>query len=111
MPIRLAALEAARGLSCTAPRFVPAMAALFRDPSFDAELRIAAYLGIMHCPTETTAASVKQLLAREDVNQGKLCSLLKCRYSSHPLSFFSGVICLDPPDQPTGITKSCKSGP
>ena len=42
---------------------------LFRDNEADSELRIAAYLAMMHCPTETVLIHVKEVLESEEVNQ------------------------------------------
>lgn len=43
---------------------------LFRDQSVDSELRIAAYLEVMRCPTYTIVKTIKHSLEVEEVNQG-----------------------------------------
>ena len=43
---------------------------LFRDQSVDTELRIAAYLEVMRCPTYTIVKTIKHSLEVEEVNQG-----------------------------------------
>jgi len=43
---------------------------LFRDQSMDSELRIAAYLEVMRCPTYTIVKTIKHSLEVEEVNQG-----------------------------------------
>ena len=46
------------------------MSQLFLDQTEDAELRIAAYLGVMRCPTYNTISLVENVLQHEEVNQG-----------------------------------------
>jgi hypothetical protein len=43
---------------------------LFRDQSADSELRIAAYLEVMKCPTYIVLKTIKHSLDEEEVNQG-----------------------------------------
>jgi hypothetical protein len=43
---------------------------LFRDQSVDSELRIAAYLEVMKCPTYIIVKTIKHSLDEEEVNQG-----------------------------------------
>jgi hypothetical protein len=43
---------------------------LFRDQSADSELRIAAYLEVMKCPTYNVLKTIKHSLDEEEVNQG-----------------------------------------
>ena len=42
---------------------------IYRDPEEDAELRIAAYLAVMQCPTQYMIDQIKETLASEEVNQ------------------------------------------
>lgn len=45
------------------------MMALFRSKNEDSELRIAAYLSVIECPTEWVLDQVKETLESEEVNQ------------------------------------------
>ena len=47
------------------------MRAVFRDMSEDSEVRIAAYLGLMRCPSHQEVGLVRDALEREQVNQGE----------------------------------------
>ncbi|GFO03307.1 apolipophorin [Plakobranchus ocellatus] len=65
--IRVTALQAFRGVTCTITRRTPM--GIFLDKGEDSELRIAAYLAVMECPYESVLERVKQQLEREEVNQ------------------------------------------
>ncbi|XP_068239146.1 LOW QUALITY PROTEIN: uncharacterized protein [Palaemon carinicauda] len=67
MEIRVAALDAWRHTPCEYDR--SDILRLFQDESFDPELRIAAYLSLMSCPTPTLINIVKERLTSEGVNQ------------------------------------------
>jgi hypothetical protein len=43
---------------------------ILAENSEDSEIRIAAYLGVMKCVDYKTFLSIKDLLNREEVNQG-----------------------------------------
>lgn len=45
---------------------------VFENESEDSEVRIAAFIGLMRCPTYSTIRSIKETLEREQVNQGEL---------------------------------------
>lgn len=70
MAVRVAAVQSNRRLSCSHPRDY--YLDLFRNSSFDTELRIASYLEVMRCPTYFVTTVVRKTLEEEDVNQGKL---------------------------------------
>ncbi|XP_050402855.1 uncharacterized protein LOC126819071 [Patella vulgata] len=65
--VRVAALDAFRRLPCSADR-IEAMS-LLEDKDEDSELRIAAYLTVMNCPTEDNLNEIRALLAAEEANQ------------------------------------------
>ncbi|XP_064121465.1 uncharacterized protein LOC135225850 [Macrobrachium nipponense] len=67
MEIRVAALDAWRHTPCEYDR--SNILALFQDESYDPELRIAAYLSLMSCPTPSFIDIVKERLISEGVNQ------------------------------------------
>lgn len=68
MVIRLAAIEALRRVSCD---IVDRSSLLnfYLDASRDSELRIAAYLAVMQCPSPQLLEEIKQSLIQEPVNQ------------------------------------------
>lgn len=66
--IRLAAVEVYRRLPCQEHR--PYFEKLFRNVDVDVEVRIAAYLQVMKCPTYVTIRTIKHALEVEEVNQG-----------------------------------------
>lgn len=66
--IRVAAVEVYRRLSCQEHR--PYFEKVFRDVDVDVEVRIAAYLQVMRCPTYVTIRTIKHSLEFEEVNQG-----------------------------------------
>jgi hypothetical protein len=43
---------------------------ILADNNEDSEIRIAAYLGVMKCSDYKTVLAIKDLLNREEVNQG-----------------------------------------
>lgn len=43
--------------------------ALFRNTDEDSELRLAAYLQVMKCPTDNILQQIKETLMSEEVNQ------------------------------------------
>ena len=48
-----------------------AIVQILEDQQEDSEVRIAAFLGLMRCPTYGTIRLVKNILETEQVNQGK----------------------------------------
>lgn len=74
-PVRLAAMDTARELTCTSGGFQESLLNMFSDPGKDSELRVAAYLALMACPDKGTVAVIRNLLIQEEVNQGNKCSL------------------------------------
>ncbi|KAF4531743.1 hypothetical protein B566_EDAN015189 [Ephemera danica] len=64
---RIAAIETHRRLPCDLGRNY--LTQLFKDPSIDTELRIAAYLEVMRCPSYQLIRSIKEMLLTEEVNQ------------------------------------------
>lgn len=69
LEVRLAALSAWRRAPC---EIQPsgAFLKLYTEQRLDVELRIAAYLAAMRCPSPSTLRVVKDALYSEDVNQG-----------------------------------------
>ena len=49
---------------------------IYRNPDEDSELRIAAYLAMMQCPTQYIVDQVKETLASEEVNQVRIAAYL-----------------------------------
>lgn len=66
--IRVAAVEVYRRLPCQEYRSY--FEEVFRDVDTDVEVRIAAYLQVMRCPTYITIRTIKHTLEVEEVNQG-----------------------------------------
>jgi len=61
-----------RRMSCEAQqRDVGVFKMLFENQSEDSEIRIAAFLSIMRCPSYPTIRWIRDALDREEVNQGK----------------------------------------
>lgn len=67
MEIRVAAISAFRRMACTAEKYE--LMRLFEDTHKDSELRIGAYLAMMHCPTNDILARVRSSLEKEEINQ------------------------------------------
>ncbi|KAG0718526.1 Apolipophorin [Chionoecetes opilio] len=67
MEVRVAAIEAWRHTPCEYDRSNLLVA--YQDDTQDSELRIAAYLSLMTCPTPAVVAAVKDRLTSEGVNQ------------------------------------------
>ncbi|XP_050023796.1 apolipophorins-like [Dermacentor andersoni] len=67
LPIRIAAIQATR--RACAPEMHPKLLELMKTPSEDVEIRIAAYLGIMSCPTMKDVIDIKKMLEKEEINQ------------------------------------------
>ncbi|XP_076440191.1 uncharacterized protein LOC143279842 [Babylonia areolata] len=67
MDVRVAALDAYRRMPCTADR--DDVMEVFLRHSEDSELRIAAYLAVMQCPSDSVLTQVRQALLAEEVNQ------------------------------------------
>lgn len=85
MGIRVAAVEAYRRMPCAADR--NNLIALFRNTDEDSELRLAAYLQVMKCPTDNILQQIKETLMSEEVNQvGSFVwtHLMNLRESSSP---------------------------
>lgn len=67
MEIRVAALNAFKNVPCTYDR--KHLLDAYNDVHLDSELRIAAYLSLMSCPTEELINTMKERLTSEGVNQ------------------------------------------
>ena len=74
-----------RRFSCSVRR--DEMRTVFGDMAEDSEVRIAAYLGLMRCPSHREVGMIRTALEREQVNQGGYLQLLlqpnhgeTCRY-------------------------------
>ena len=78
MVIRLAAIEAHRRVPCHSVSR-KSLWRFFRDEKHDSELRIAAYLAVMHCPTPQLMEEIKQTLTNEAVNQGSILFSKLCK--------------------------------
>ncbi|XP_054278128.1 uncharacterized protein LOC128996709 [Macrosteles quadrilineatus] len=66
--VRLAAVAATRRMSCGQVSRLPLLR-LLQDKSEDSELRIAAYLGVLQCPTTSAVSRLRDVLHGEDTNQ------------------------------------------
>lgn len=64
--VRVAAIEAWRRAPCSYDR--KRLMELYSEPTNDSELRIAAYLSMMACPTEELIDTIKYKLSSESVN-------------------------------------------
>lgn len=69
MEIRLAAIRAYRRMPCSESRG-PGLLSTYTDMQEDTELRIAAYLAVMQCPSSRILDKIKATLHAEEVNQG-----------------------------------------
>ena len=69
MVVRLAAIDAIRRVPCQVIDR-SSLLTFFRNMNHDSELRIAAYLAVMRCPTAQILDEIKQSLVSEGVNQG-----------------------------------------
>ncbi|XP_067679783.1 uncharacterized protein [Haliotis asinina] len=67
MEVRVAAVEAFRRLPCSADR--NEVMTIFRNGEQDPELRIAAYLALMQCPSEDVLSRIQDTLASEEASQ------------------------------------------
>lgn len=67
MDVRVAAIDAYRRVPCSADR--NNIMQLFLRHTEDSELRIAAYLAVMKCPSDSVLRQVRQALLKEEVNQ------------------------------------------
>ncbi|XP_046361600.2 uncharacterized protein LOC124138779 [Haliotis rufescens] len=65
--VRVAAVEAFRRLPCSADR--NEVMTIYRDGEEDSELRIAAYLALMRCPSEDVLSRIQETLVSEKANQ------------------------------------------
>ncbi len=106
MEVRLAAIDLAKTLVCRAEdesdmaRRREPLAGLFSDASADSEIRIGAYMALMGCPDEDTVRMVKDLLEKEEVNQGArgTSSLAIIQFFlKKNISTFSWLFRVDPP--------------
>jgi len=68
--LRVGAISALRRIPCGHQRDSNVLR-LFSNTSEDVEVRIAAYLAVMQCPTLSALRAVKEGLYTEQVNQGK----------------------------------------
>lgn len=66
--IRLAAIEASRSNPCDS-QIKGALMAVLEDKTEDSELRIAAYMGVMRCPSSTALRRIETMMAAEEHNQ------------------------------------------
>ena len=71
MWVRVAAVETVQSLACRYPEEQFDLLGSFTDIQEDSELRIAVYRALMACPTEPDVEAIKDLLSKEQVNQGK----------------------------------------
>ena len=69
MDVKVAAVEAFRRMGCGSNVDRSGLETLFSNREIDSELRIAAYLAMMTCPSVATLEKVKAALAAEKVNQ------------------------------------------
>ncbi|XP_046338509.2 uncharacterized protein LOC124119888 [Haliotis rufescens] len=67
MEVRVAAIQAYRRLQCTADR--SEVMTIYQDSDEDSELRIAAYLAVMPCPSEDVLNTIQRTLESEKVYQ------------------------------------------
>ncbi|XP_071116773.1 uncharacterized protein [Haliotis cracherodii] len=67
MEVRVAAIQAYRRLPCTADR--SEVMTIYQDSDEDSELRIAAYLAVMQCPSEDVLSTIQGTLESEKANQ------------------------------------------
>ena len=67
--VRLAALDTIRKFSCQFSQSDFGLPRLFRDKQEDSELRIGAYLVLVHCPSEATIDNIKAVMIDEPINQ------------------------------------------
>ncbi|XP_062611984.1 uncharacterized protein LOC134273790, partial [Saccostrea cucullata] len=65
--VRIAAIEAFRRASCDDARTEALK--VFNDKEEDSEVRIAAYLALMQCPSTSILSTVRYALEKEEVNQ------------------------------------------
>jgi hypothetical protein len=75
MELRLAAFDAFRRTPCSRLD-LPTFLTLFTDTNQDTELRIAAYLVAVRCPSSAIVRAIKRALYYETVNQGESCHTL-----------------------------------
>jgi hypothetical protein len=75
--VRLAAITAYRRFPCS-ENSRSHLLDLYTDKHQDTELRIAAYLAVMQCPSSHTIRRIKDTLYSEDVNQGKQNTVKIC---------------------------------
>lgn len=88
LQVRLAALSATRRLPCNLQDQMAFLEKVFLRRSLDSELRIAAYLAAMQCPSASTLSIIRDSLYRDDVNQGNIYLLLKLAiYLSNKYSY------------------------
>ncbi|XP_054710208.1 apolipophorins-like [Uloborus diversus] len=64
--VRLAAIQAFRRVSCDVNR--EDLFNTYRNYNEDSEIRIAAYLAVMNCPTASTVSAVRDVLMTETIN-------------------------------------------
>lgn len=68
--IRLAAVAAHRRFSCSENKNFDDFLSYFANPNENTEIRIAAYLASMECASLSTYTLVKDVLYKEEANQG-----------------------------------------
>lgn len=69
MDVRVAAIQSYRRLPCSIERDY--FLKVFRNATYDTELRIASYLEVMRCPNYFVVSTIKMALEEEEVNQGE----------------------------------------
>ncbi|KAL4235628.1 hypothetical protein ACF0H5_004023 [Mactra antiquata] len=67
MDIKVAAIQAFRGMSCAADR--NNLLGIYRDSTADSEIRIVSYLAVIQCPTDYIVSQILETLETEEVNQ------------------------------------------
>lgn len=77
IPVRLASIDAIKGLSCQTNKFQTALLRTFSNSSMDSEIRIGTYLALIGCPSDLTVERVVSLIDTEPVNQGKYAIISK----------------------------------
>ena len=69
MWLRLAALDTIKSFPCQFAHQDYGLIRMFQDKQEDSELRIGAYLALVHCPSEATLKNIKALMIDEPINQ------------------------------------------
>lgn len=67
--IRVAAIQSYRRIPCSVPRSY--LLDIFRNSTFETEVRIASYIEVMRCPNYFVINAIRAALEEEEFNQGK----------------------------------------